>query len=95
VKRPDPERAAVLDDEPPRARLRGELGWPVRGPLGETMGRISTCCSREQMGQFWIKRLCRQKVGIGSGLRLPCNCTHPGVRIRQLSERRRRETEDL
>ena len=34
----------------------------------ETIGRISTCCSREQMGQLWSKRLWRQKVGTGSVL---------------------------
>jgi hypothetical protein len=36
--------------------------------LEETTGRISTCCSREQIGQFWSRWLWRQKVGTTSVL---------------------------
>jgi hypothetical protein len=36
--------------------LRGR-GWLVRGALEDTMGRSSIACSREQIGQFWIRRL--------------------------------------
>jgi hypothetical protein len=32
-------------------------GWLARGALGETIGRSSTACSREQIGQFWTRRL--------------------------------------
>ena len=35
----------------------------MRGALEDTIGRISTACSREQIGQFWINRLWRQNVG--------------------------------
>jgi hypothetical protein len=35
----------------------------VRGALEVTIGRISTACSRAQIGQFWIRRLWRQNVG--------------------------------
>jgi hypothetical protein len=35
----------------------------TRGALEETSGRSSTACSREQIGQFWIKRLWRQNFG--------------------------------
>jgi hypothetical protein len=38
--------------------------WVVRGALEVTIGRISTACSRAQIGQFWISRLWRQKVGM-------------------------------
>ena len=34
-----------------------------RGALEETIGRASTDCSREQIGQFAIRRLWRQNVG--------------------------------
>jgi hypothetical protein len=33
------------------------------GVPGDTTARISTCCSREQIGQFVRRRLWRQKVG--------------------------------
>jgi 3',5'-nucleoside bisphosphate phosphatase len=58
---PDPRGVA-----PDRARLgRGVLGrgWVVRGALELTIGRSSIACSREQIGQFWIRWLCRQNVG--------------------------------
>jgi hypothetical protein len=35
-----------------------------RGALEDRIGRASTSCSREQMGQFWTRRLWRQKLGI-------------------------------
>jgi hypothetical protein len=47
----DPERA----EDPGRARLGpGVPGrdWPVRGALEVTIGRSSTDCSLEQIGQF-------------------------------------------
>ncbi|HUA69593.1 MAG TPA: hypothetical protein VMA96_00875 [Solirubrobacteraceae bacterium] len=59
----------VAEPEPERARLgRGVLGrgWVVRGALEVTIGRSSIACSFEQIGQFWIRRLCRQKVGTPS-----------------------------
>jgi hypothetical protein len=51
----------VLRDRPGRGSLG--RGWVVRGALEVTIGRISTACSRVQIGQFWISRLCRQKLG--------------------------------
>jgi hypothetical protein len=45
----------------PADSVRGRL---ERGALEETIGRSSTACSREQIGQFWINRLWRQKLGI-------------------------------
>jgi hypothetical protein len=38
----------------------------ARGALGDTSGRGSIDCSREQIEQFWIRRLWRQKVGTAS-----------------------------
>jgi hypothetical protein len=55
-----------LEAAPLRDRLgRGVLGrgCVVRGALEVTIGRISTACSRVQIGQFWISRLWRQKDG--------------------------------
>jgi hypothetical protein len=51
----------ALRDRPGRGSLG--RGWVVRGALEVTIGRISTACSRVQIGQFWISRLCRQKLG--------------------------------
>jgi hypothetical protein len=34
-----------------------ERAWALRGALELTTGRNSTCCSREQIGQFWIRWL--------------------------------------
>jgi hypothetical protein len=53
-------------DDPLRERPgTGVLGrgCVVRGALEVTIGRISTACSRVQIGQFWIRRLWRQNVG--------------------------------
>jgi hypothetical protein len=56
---PDPERAP-----PERGRaVPAGRGWLERGALEETIGRASIDCSREQIGQFWMSRLWRQKVG--------------------------------
>ena len=52
-------RGARRPDPPPVRAARSS------GPLEETIGRSSTSCSREQIGQFWIRRLCRQKLGSG------------------------------
>jgi hypothetical protein len=41
--------------------VRGRL---ERGALDDTTGRSSISCSREQIGQFWTRRLWRQNVGI-------------------------------
>jgi 3',5'-nucleoside bisphosphate phosphatase len=63
---PDPR-----DPEPVRARLaRGALGrgCVVRGALELTIGRSSIACSREQIGQFWIRWLWRQNVGTSVSL---------------------------
>jgi hypothetical protein len=38
-------------------------GLLAAGVPEETTARISTCCSREQIGQFVTRRLWRQKVG--------------------------------
>jgi hypothetical protein len=38
----------------------------VEGVPEETTGRISTSRSREQIGQFWSRRLWRQKVGVSA-----------------------------
>jgi hypothetical protein len=35
----------------------------LRGALEDTRGRSSTACSREQIGQFWRRRLWRQNFG--------------------------------
>jgi hypothetical protein len=56
--------------DPDLARVgRGALGrdCAVRGALEVTIGRSSIDCSLEQIGQFWIKRLCRQKLGMLAG----------------------------
>jgi hypothetical protein len=56
-------RVAVRGALVPAAAPSGR-GWFAFGPLGETIGRSSTFCSREQIGQFWIRRLWRQNVGM-------------------------------
>jgi hypothetical protein len=68
---PGPERATGLREPvavaAERAGRAGE-GLVTRGawPPGETTGRSSRSCSRAQIGQFWISRLWRQKLGTGS-----------------------------
>ena len=54
-----PRRVEVGGPEEPMGR-GGRTAWPP----GDTTGRISTSCSLEQIGQFWTRRLWRQKVGI-------------------------------
>ncbi|MGO9887609.1 MAG: hypothetical protein ACLP0L_06830 [Solirubrobacteraceae bacterium] len=52
--RPRPE-PPERDDDPPRARLGPRVsgrGCAVRGWLEVTIGRNSTACSFEQIGQF-------------------------------------------
>jgi len=65
-----PRVLGALEGEPVEVRpedVRGELlsrASVDRGALEDRIGRASTSCSREQMGQFWTSRLWRQKLGI-------------------------------
>ncbi|MGI8864944.1 MAG: hypothetical protein ACR2JH_11220 [Solirubrobacteraceae bacterium] len=67
---PPPRALGALDGEVVDARFEDVRGEPLsresvdRGALEDRIGRASTSCSREQMGQFWTKRLWRQKLGI-------------------------------
>jgi hypothetical protein len=54
----------------PSSVARAEPAARGRGsgrPPGVRTGRICTDCSRVQIGQFWTRRLWRQKLGIADG----------------------------
>jgi hypothetical protein len=53
-----------VDERLEDARAAGSRGNVERGALEDRIGRASTACSREQIGQFWSRRLWRQKLGI-------------------------------
>src|SRR5581483_11414415 len=59
-----PERTRAEALRPAPEAGRDGRAWVLLGAPEETIGRISTSCSREQMGQFWTRWLWRQKVGM-------------------------------